>query len=230
MKAGCFEGPTGSREECVVSGQNNLFTYKATRPLASGEQMSIVTGLNKGAVNVPPPLLTARARQFPADAFDINPLTVIISLLVLIAGIGLIVRFWLLHGRDRAYLTRYYLAPNDAPEHLAVVFHHEPVVVEFEPPLGLKPAQVGVILDESADTKDVTATIVDLAVRGFLTITDVPGVLVEGGVATAIEAGEAERLVDEGHFQGGIVPKLLAAVQAARGGVRAEIGETAVLA
>ena len=48
-------------------------------------------------------------------------------------------------------------------------------MVEFEPPLALKPAQLGVILDESADTKDVTATIVDLAVRGFLTITDVPG-------------------------------------------------------
>src|SRR3989442_13826416 len=31
------------------------------------------------------------------------------------------------------------------------------------------------MLDESADTKDVTATIVDLAVRGFLTIGEVPG-------------------------------------------------------
>jgi acetylglutamate kinase len=61
-------------------------------------------------------------------------------------------------------------------------------------------------------------------------LTDVPGVLVEGGVASAIAAGEAERLVDEGCFQGGIVPKLMAAVQAARGGVAASIGETAVLA
>src|SRR5205823_4506017 len=47
--------------------------------------------------------------------------------------------------------------------------------VEFEPPQKLKPAQVGLILDESADTKDVTATIVDLGVRGFLTIREVPG-------------------------------------------------------
>jgi acetylglutamate kinase len=74
------------------------------------------------------------------------------------------------------------------------------------------------------------ALAVGLQADRILFVTDVPGVLVAGGVAHAIEAGEAERLVDEGHFQGGIVPKLLAAVQAARGGVQAEIGETAVLA
>ena len=34
----------------------------------------------------------------------------------------------------------------------------------------MKPAELGLILDQSADTKDVTATIVDLAVRGYLTI------------------------------------------------------------
>jgi acetylglutamate kinase len=74
------------------------------------------------------------------------------------------------------------------------------------------------------------ALAVGLNADRILFVTDVPGVLVQGGVAAAIEAGEAERLVEQGHFQGGIVPKLLAAVQAARGGVRAEIGETAVLA
>jgi acetylglutamate kinase len=74
------------------------------------------------------------------------------------------------------------------------------------------------------------ALAVGLKADRIVFVTDVPGVLVHGGVAVAIEAGEAERLVGEGHFQGGIVPKLLAAAQAARGGVRAEIGETAVLA
>ena len=74
------------------------------------------------------------------------------------------------------------------------------------------------------------ALAVGLGADRILFVTDVPGVLVEGGVAAAIGATEAERLVGEGHFQGGIVPKLLAAVQAARGGVIAEIGETAVLA
>jgi uncharacterized membrane protein YgcG len=173
--AACYQGATDSTEPCKYGNTSQSVTYSSTRTLASGEQMSVVVGLDKGMVKVPAPMLTARQRQFPQDAFEVNPLTVGLSLLVLVAGLALIVRFWLLHGRDRAYLTRYYLAPTDAAERLEPVFQHEPVVVEFAPPLALKPAQLGVILDESADTKDVTATIVDLAVRGYLTITDVPG-------------------------------------------------------
>jgi acetylglutamate kinase len=90
-------------------------------------------------------------------------------------------------------------------------------------PLAVGPLNVNA--DDAA-----AALAVGLNADRILFVTDVPGVLVQGGVAAAIEAGEAERLVEQGHFQGGIVPKLLAAVQAARGGVRAEIGETAVLA
>src|SRR4029079_6193196 len=51
---------------------------------------------------------------------------------------------------------------------------HEPVVVEFTPPENLPPALIGVLADEKADTLDVTATIIDLASRGFLTITEIP--------------------------------------------------------
>jgi hypothetical protein len=172
--AACYEGPTGSREACHYGNTQQSVTFSSTRALASGEQMSVVTGLIKGAVKVLPPLLESRQRSFPQDAFDINPATVGVSLLVLLAGLALIGRFWWLHGRDREYLTQYYLT-NDPRDEAAPPFRHEPVVVEFGPPQDLRPAQLGLILDESADTKDVTATIVDLAVRGFLTITEVPG-------------------------------------------------------
>lgn len=46
---------------------------------------------------------------------------------------------------------------------------------EYEPPDGLRPAQLGLVLDERADTYDLTATIVDLAMRGFLRIEKVEG-------------------------------------------------------
>ncbi len=74
------------------------------------------------------------------------------------------------------------------------------------------------------------ALAVGLGAERLLFITDVPGVLVEGEVATSIVAAEAERLVDAGEFAGGIVPKLLAAARAAQRGVLVEIGETAVTA
>ena len=43
-----------------------------------------------------------------------------------------------------------------------------PVVVQYEPPDGLTPAELGTVVDNSADLRDITATMVDLAVRGYL--------------------------------------------------------------
>lgn len=59
-------------------------------------------------------------------------------------------------------------------------------------------------------------------------ITDVRGVLVDGGVVAALPADDADRMLDRGAFEGGIVPKLIAAIRAARHGVRATIGVTEV--
>ena len=174
QKAACYQGPTGSTESCASTPGGASVTFSSTGALGVGEQMSAVTALNKGAVTVVAPLLTSRDREFPGDAFDFNPVTVGIAGLILIAGIGMIAWNWSLHGRDRAYLGQYYLT-NDPREHAEPIFQHEPVVVEFGPPQNLRPAQLGLLLDESADTKDVTATIVDLAVRGYLTISEVPG-------------------------------------------------------
>jgi acetylglutamate kinase len=74
------------------------------------------------------------------------------------------------------------------------------------------------------------ALAVGLGAERLLFVTDVPGVLVEGEVASSLAADEAERLVGSGVFAGGIVPKVLAAAAAARLGVATEIGDTAVTA
>jgi acetylglutamate kinase len=73
------------------------------------------------------------------------------------------------------------------------------------------------------------ALAIGLGAERLLFLTDVPGVLVEGATLQSIGADEADRLLDAGSFEGGIVPKLRAAVRAARSGVRAEIGETVVV-
>jgi acetylglutamate kinase len=90
-------------------------------------------------------------------------------------------------------------------------------------PLAYGPMNVNA--DEAA-----AALAVGLGAERLLFLTDVPGVFVEGEVASSIVADEAERLVDAGAFAGGIVPKLLAAAHAARDGVEVEIGRTAVVA
>ena len=45
-----------------------------------------------------------------------------------------------------------------------------PIAVQYEPPAGVSPAEAGTLLDNSADMRDITATLVDLAVRGYLRI------------------------------------------------------------
>ncbi len=83
-------------------------------------------------------------------------------------------------------------------------------------------------LNVNADEAAV-ALAAGLQAERILFVTDVPGVLVDGDVVSSIGADEADRMLDDGTFQGGIVPKLEAAVRAARLGMQAEIGETAVI-
>ena len=45
-----------------------------------------------------------------------------------------------------------------------------PVMVRYEPPAGVTPGGIGAIVDEKVDLRDITATVVDLAVRGYITI------------------------------------------------------------
>jgi acetylglutamate kinase len=80
-------------------------------------------------------------------------------------------------------------------------------------------------LNVNAD--DMAAALaVGLGAERILFLTDVPGVLRDEQVLAEIAAHE----VETGEFDGGILPKLQAAVVAAREGVRAEIGETMVVA
>ena len=88
----------------------------------------------------------------------------------------------------------------------------------------LAPGPLNVNADEAA-----AALAIGLGAERLLFVTDVPGLLLAGAVVPSIEAVEADRLLSDGDLEGGIVPKLRAAVTAARLGVRAEIGETAVV-
>lgn len=90
-------------------------------------------------------------------------------------------------------------------------------------PLAAGPLNVNA--DEAA-----AALAVGLGAERIVFVSDVPGVLVDEQVVATLDADDADRMLGAGRFQGGIVPKLVAAIRAARGGVRAEIGATRVTA
>lgn len=84
-------------------------------------------------------------------------------------------------------------------------------------------------LNVNADAA-AAALAVGLDAERILFVSDVPGVLLGGAIARTLAVGDADRMLDAGELEGGIVPKVRAAVVAARFGVRAEIGATAVVA
>jgi len=90
-------------------------------------------------------------------------------------------------------------------------------------PLAVGPLNVNA--DEAA-----AALAIGIGAERLLFVTDVDGVFLEGRYLCAIGADSAETLLGDGSLAGGIVPKLTAAVRAARSGIRSEIGVTAVLA
>jgi len=149
----CFEGPLRSTKPCQSSSTPQRATFSATTALPVGDQLTIVTAMRKGAVSPPAPLLERRERGID-EYFDVTPWTLGGAVVALIGGLGLVAWRWWTAGRDER--------------------EHETIVAEYEPPEKIRPAQAGLLIDESADTKDVTATIVDLAVRGYLKITELP--------------------------------------------------------
>jgi uncharacterized membrane protein len=153
QQATCYQGAAGSDEACRITITSSGADFAATRLLAPHGQLTIVTALAKGIVAEPTPIITRDGDNVLAY-FEPQPLWLALAALALAAGLAFLYLRWYTVGRDAR--------------------ERETIVPEYEPPDKVRPAQLGVILDESADTKDVTATIVDLAVRGYLTITEEP--------------------------------------------------------
>ena len=154
----CFQGPLRSTTPCRSSSAGDQATFAAGRELGPEEGLTVVTSMAKGAVPEPRPILERRPRSL-AEMFAWSPLAGLLFGLALLLSMGLAAWIWWSHGRDLKAATSL-----------------ETVVPEFEPPDGLRPAQVGLILDERANTLDITATVVDLAARGYLAIAELePG-------------------------------------------------------
>lgn len=169
-KTSCFEGYTGGTNGCLFIGQvsDTVVSFANNDLLSPGKGITIAVGFTKGIV----PILTVDPPKTIANDLFTFP-----SLfgLVFAVAIGIVgsIGLWMKNGRDFWFKTRQILDPN-APQEVMPIGAKEITVVEFEPPEKLRPAEIGVLMDEKADTLDITATIIDLANRGYLTITEIP--------------------------------------------------------
>lgn len=173
----CFEGYTGSTNPCKYNKTSNTATFENINILYPSYGLTAVVDFKKGTV----PILTV---EKPKTFFDnlISWPSISTFIISLIAGVGAIFYLWLKYGRDYWFPgVTGYLEKNSGGI-IKPFGSHEPVVVEFTPPENLPPALIGLIVDEQADTLDVTSTIIDLASRGFLTITEIPKKWIFGSI------------------------------------------------
>ena len=152
--------PCGSASGGTEGTQNPTFT---DGPRGQGEVVAVDIGFPAGAVTADERI---EHRWTVGRAFSADPLPLALALgLLLLGGLAL----WALHrrnGRDLAAtgpITRAgEFVPTGAGES------------EFRVVGEVRPGHVGTVVDERVDPIDVTASLVDLAVRGHLLITELP--------------------------------------------------------
>jgi uncharacterized membrane protein len=150
-----------------ISPNGSSVTYIASRSLAPSDVMEIGVEFTHGVIPAAPP--GWQAAQDATEAYDlqvkpfVDLVLGVLAALLILGGPAFILLMWYLRGRDPQV--------GPVPEYVA------------EPPDELPPGILGTLLDERADMRDVVATMIDLARKGYMSIeeTERAGVLSLGG-------------------------------------------------
>lgn len=154
----CFSGFSGSRDShCAISyNEKTQSVYVSTQsPLAPSEGLTVVVGFPKGIVEVLEPKEYVSFWETLLGKAVFGILIIVAVFWYIVSPLVLPILWWK-YGRD-----------PKPPIGEATAW--------FEAPSGksgrkLTPAETGTLLDERADNADVTATIIDLARRGYIQI------------------------------------------------------------
>ncbi len=149
IRAACYTGAYGSvQTECGYEEYEGGIRFTSTKGLNPGEGLTIAFGWDKGFVSPP-----SSWRRF---LWTINIGENWIFLFPILSFFFMFNR-WYRKGRDPRV--------------------KESLTVMYEPPkynnLPLTPAEVGTLIDEKLDPRDITSTIVGLAVKGYIQIEEI---------------------------------------------------------
>jgi len=140
-----YQGALGSKEECGYESFDNTGRFFTKRSLQMGEGLTLVFGWEKGLISPP----SSWEKFFWALHLEEN-WVFFVPFLSLFYMVGR----WYKRGRD----------PNVRE---SVMVMYGPPKFEDKP---LIPAEIGALIDEKIDPRDMSSTIVDLAVKGYLKI------------------------------------------------------------
>ncbi|MFZ5979504.1 MAG: DUF2207 domain-containing protein [Candidatus Zixiibacteriota bacterium] len=146
LMASCYTGRMGSREKnCDWQANTNQATFVCLRELSSGEGFTVALDWDKGIVTPP------TAWQKFLWKLNIRDNWIVILPLFM-----LLFMFY-----------RWYNVGRDPKVRDAVVVRYQPPEFDTKP---LNAAEVGMLVDEKLDQRDITATVIGLAEKGFLKI------------------------------------------------------------
>ncbi|MFQ5452438.1 MAG: DUF2207 domain-containing protein, partial [Candidatus Paceibacterota bacterium] len=152
----CFIGVRGSTQECTVGQGINTVTFTSPRSLFAGEGMTITTSFPSGLVALLPAEEIVIFWDTLMGKAVIGLLAFVGFLWYVVYPVWIAVK-WYKSGRD----------PRVGPAVRA--YYDIPQAKNGRP---LTPAEVGTLVDEIVHLRDVTATLLDLARRGYFTINE----------------------------------------------------------
>lgn len=157
IHADCFTGKAGERAKGCATERIDprSVTVRMSKPLSMNEGLTIVVGFPKGVVAVLEPREQIPFFDTFAGKITLVLLAIASVLWYVVAPIA-VVRAWLVGGRDPKPAmgeAKAWFSPPKTPHHRL-----------------LTPAETGTLVDERADLRDIYASIVDLARRGYLKI------------------------------------------------------------
>ncbi len=142
----CYQGKLGnSGDLCQVTVGNEDTVFTSNRVLSEGESITSETTYPSGTF-----MHVAELTKKPVS--NDNPFAVIAVFIVILSIVFFYIR--------RAII--------------AILYWHrrrqEIVIPIYEPPTDMSPAEIGLLIDNSVDGAEITASIIDLAVNGWISI------------------------------------------------------------
>lgn len=174
----CYAGPYGSTTPCETRPVDRGGVGGSATDLAPGSGMTMMAAFPAGTFGDIAPILRDRPSPFAGRS---GPTAAAASVVwdhagplaaLVLAGSAAFGGWRVVRGRDLRYahLPPGVVATPGSPARVETVWRAPTVAVRFTPPDGLPPAAVGALDDARVTTAHVSATIVDLAVRGHLGI------------------------------------------------------------
>ena len=168
----CFAGPPGSTTPCetktFTKGGEATFAQMNVPP---GQSVSIGVKITPGLVADNKPHMEPNgAKLSPAERVGAIALAAV-TLLITVGSPIVGMLWWRKNGRDQRYAD---LAPGTVPypgQEVRIVPNDPDITipVAFSPP-PIPVAEAGLLIDGQVDARETAATIIDLAVRGALTV------------------------------------------------------------